>query len=76
MTDWDIIGEGNFLDCVQALKNGECKAIYGQYGGILSLNKNKCLVYNISGEDIYFSADAYLGVWRKLIKKEALVLVK
>lgn len=72
MTDYDIIGKGTFLECVDALKNKKCDYIYGPQGGIVELDKNECLVYRMKYIDegkLYFSVDNYLGVWRKLKNK-------
>jgi len=69
MTGYNIVGEGTFLQCVEALKEGKCACIYGPKGGILKLDKNECLVIRIDDSKLYFSADCYLGVWRKLTGK-------
>lgn len=67
-----IVNSTNFLEAVEALKNGECKCIYGTRGGILSLNDDGCLVYdskkNARGSEgnIYFAPEDYLLPWRWL----------
>lgn len=64
-----IVAEGAFLECLQALKDAKCIAMYGPSGGILELNEDGCLVYAARLHDLgklYFSADSYLGVWRLL----------
>ncbi len=53
--------EGDFLTCVSYLKQGLCDYIYGPGGGILVLNSQKCLVYQLYERHIYFSAENYLS---------------
>ena len=61
-----IIGEGTFLECVEALLKKEADYIYGPEGGVLKLDERGCLVFR-NDKDIYFSAKNYLGIWRILV---------
>ncbi|MCK9371211.1 hypothetical protein M0R04_14965 [Candidatus Dojkabacteria bacterium] len=68
--EFEIIGEGNFLECVGWLRKGVGDAIHGPAGGILELDTQGCVVYRsrAAGESgaIYFSIHDYLGKWELL----------
>ena len=66
---FEVISEGTFLEAVKSLQDKKADAIYGPQGGMLTLDKNECLVYlypTPSHKHIYFSATNYLGVWEIL----------
>lgn len=68
--DFEVIGEGNFLECIEWLRKGVGDAIRGPEGGILELGEQNCVVYRsrAAGESgaLYFAAYAYLGKWELL----------
>ena len=64
--EFEVVDEGDFLFAVNALKIGRCTHIYGPKGGLLRLNGMNCVVYRLSGINLYFSVDNYLGTWKLL----------
>ena len=72
---YEITSSGTFLECVESLTKKECDVIYGPSGGILALDCDGglCYAHELHSSDyrdrsLYFSAENYLGTWRRLMK--------
>jgi hypothetical protein len=73
--NYKLIGQGSFLDGVEALKEKKCDIIYGPQGGALHLDEVGDVVYMfpvlgdiILGFNIRFSVDNYLSIWRQYVQ--------